>query len=98
MSAKDVSSAIVVSRDRRGWRDRMRSYDVVIDDEQVAKVKRGQRIELPIASGRHEIFMRINWGRSQSIQLDVPPGESIQLICTTGRSQLGTGYINLSRA
>jgi hypothetical protein len=97
VSAEDVSSSIVVSRDRRGWRDRARSYGIVIDGKQVAKIKRGQRIELPIASGWHEILMRINWGDSQSIQLDVLPGESIQLFCTTGSSQLGTGYIGLGR-
>jgi hypothetical protein len=97
VSAEDVSSSIVVSRDRRGWRDRARTYGVVIDGEQVAKIKRGQRIELPIASGRHEILMRINWGNSESIQLDVLPGESIQLFCATGSSQLGMGYISLSR-
>ena len=69
----------------------------MIDGEQVAEIKRGQRIELPIASGPHEILMRINWGDSQSIQLDALPGESIQLFCTTGSSQLGMGYIGLSR-
>jgi hypothetical protein len=69
----------------------------VIDGKQVAKIKRGQRIELPIASGRHEILMRVNWGESPTIQLDVIPGESIELFCTTGSSQIGIGYIGLSR-
>lgn len=97
MSTEAARSSIVVSRNRHGWRDRARSYDIVIDGEQVAKIKRGQRIELPIVSGPHQILMRINWGTSDSIQLDVPPGESIELYCTTGRSQLGAGYIGLSR-
>lgn len=70
----------------------------MIDGEQVAKIKRGQRIELPITSGPHQVLMSINWGTSDSIQLDVTPGESIELFCSTGRSQLGTGYIDLSRA
>ena len=83
--------------DSNPWRDRARSYDIVIDGQQVAKIKRGQRVELPIASGRHQVLMRINWGPSESIQLDVMPGESIELFCTTGRSQLGAGYIGLSR-
>ena len=85
-------------RDRRGWRDRARSYGVVIDGEQAAKIKRGQRIELPVTSGRHEIFMRINWGTSHRIELDVLPGESIQLFCATGGRQLGEGYIDLTRS
>jgi hypothetical protein len=97
MGTKDAGSSIMVARDRHGWRDRARSYDIVIDGQQVAKIKRGQRVKLPLASGAHHVFMRINWGTSESIQLDVPPGESIELFCTTARSQLGAGYIGLSR-
>ena len=57
----------------------------------------GQRIEVPVASGRHEVMMRINWGTSQLIDFDVCPGESVELACTTGSSQVGAGYIDLSR-
>jgi hypothetical protein len=97
MIAEDGGSSIVVSRNRRGWRDRARSYDIVIDGQQVANIKRGQRMELPVLSGRYQVFMRINWGTSESIQIDVPPGESVELFCRTGRSQVGAGYIGLSR-
>jgi hypothetical protein len=97
MNAANNASSLIVTRDRGGWRDRARSYEVVIDGKKAANIKRGQRVELPIASGRHEVFVRINWGTSPSIQLDALPGESIQLLCTTGSSQLGSGYISLSR-
>lgn len=97
MSTEDASSSIVVSRNQGGWRDRARSYDIVIDGNQVARIKRGQRVELPITSGRHQVLTRINWGTSETIQLDVLPGESIELFCTTGRSQIDAGYIRLSR-
>ena len=63
----------------------------------MAKIKRGQRIELPVSPGRHEVFMYINWGRSDPVELDLQPGESIQLFCTTGHSQIGDGYIGLMR-
>jgi hypothetical protein len=97
MGAEDAGSSIMVSRDRHGWRDRARSYDILIDDQHVAKIKRGQRVKLPVASGAQHVFMRVNWGTSESIQLEVSPGESIELFCTTGRSQLGAGYIGRSR-
>jgi hypothetical protein len=95
--AGDVPSFIVVSRDRGGWRDRARSYGVVVDGEQVASIKRGGRIEVPVASGRHEVVMRINWGTSQPIDVDVEPGESVELACRTGGAQMSVGYIGLSR-
>jgi hypothetical protein len=61
----------------------------------VAKIRRGQRIELPISPGRHQVFMYINWGTSDPVELEVQPGESVQLLCTTGHSQQGDGYIDL---
>jgi hypothetical protein len=77
-------------------RDRARRYDIVVDGQPVAKIKRGQRVELPIPRGRHEVFMRINWGSSQTIDLEIKPGESVELFCTIGRSQIGKDYISLS--
>jgi hypothetical protein len=41
--------------------------------------------------------MRINWGTSQTVDLDIRPGESIELFCKTGSSQIGPNYIGLSR-
>ena len=79
-------ASIVLTRERGGWRDRGRSYVVMIDGEQAAKVRHGQRLELPITPGRHEIFLKIDWCRSPSIELDARPGEVIQLSCAPGGS------------
>lgn len=95
VNAEDSSSSLIVVRGRRGWRDRARSYELVIDGTMVAKIRRGQRIELPISPGRHKVFMRINWGTSDPVELEARSGESVQLFCTPGGSQLGSGYIDL---
>ena len=97
MSTGESGSSLIVVRDRRGWRDRARSYGLVVDGTKIAQIKRGQRIELPVSPGRHEVFMCINWGTSDPVELEVQPGESVQLFCTTGGSQLGNRYIDLVR-
>jgi hypothetical protein len=93
--AENADALVIVSRDRHGWRDRARSYGIVMDGEQIAKIKRGQRIELPVASGHHQILVQINWGSSQAINLDIRPGQSVEPLCGTGPSQAGVGYISL---
>jgi hypothetical protein len=55
-----------------GWRDRVRRYQVIIDGERVAMIKRGQRIDLPVTPGRHVIFLQIEWARSPQLDVDVP--------------------------
>jgi len=87
---------ILVTRARHGWRDRARSDQVVVDGQRVASIKRGQRVEVPVSEGRHRVFARINWGDSPAVDVDLGPGGKVELRCATGRSQLGSGYLDLS--
>lgn len=95
MRAENSGSSLVVVRARFGWRDLARSYEVVVDGTPVTRIWRGQRIELPISPGRHQVFMSVNWGTSDPVELQIQPGESVQLFCRTGHSQIGDGYIDL---
>lgn len=81
MSASADSATIVLTRERRGYRDRFRSYAVIVDDAQVAKVKRGQTLRLPVSPGRHGIYLRIDWCRSPGVDVDASPGEIINMYC-----------------
>jgi hypothetical protein len=78
---------IVLSRKRRARRDGLRSYLVVLDGKPVAMVSRGKTLELPIARGRHEIFLKISWCRGPSIEFDAQPGEVIKLFSEPGGSR-----------
>jgi hypothetical protein len=81
MTSSADSATIVLTRERKGSRDIFRSYAVVVDDVQVAKVKRGQTLRLPVSGGRHEIYLRIDWCRSPTVGIDASPGEVISLHC-----------------
>jgi hypothetical protein len=94
-------SVIALSRAPGGWRDRLRRYQVVLDGEQVAAIKRGERIDLPVSPGTHSIFLKIDWARSPRLQLDIAPGQVVTLECApTDSPPLGPGaetYIDLRR-
>ena len=49
-----------MSRKRGGSRDWFRSYVIMVDSNLVGKVKRGQRVELPVSEGQHELFLTID--------------------------------------
>jgi|SRR5215469_18102852 len=101
------SATIVLRRERGGYRDFLRSYEVMVDGKMAAKIKRGQTVTLPIPAGQHEIFLRIDWCRSPSVEVDARSGEVIKMSCepagkaTEGLSAVlgqATGsYIRLSR-
>ncbi|MGH3401971.1 MAG: hypothetical protein ACRDRJ_05530 [Streptosporangiaceae bacterium] len=77
---------IVLERDRTGMRDIFRSYTVVVDGNSVGKIKRGERLELPIAVGHHRIHLQIDWGRSPKLDIDARAGDVIRFSCRPGGS------------
>jgi hypothetical protein len=77
-------ATIVVSRKYGGWRDRARSYVILVDGEPVAKIKHGQRVELPVAGGPHELFLKISWCQSRSFTFDARPAEVVEFFCEPG--------------
>lgn len=74
---------LVVERPRRGfaldYRDRLRSYVVEIDGEEVGRLRLGQRLVVAVPSGRHVARARINWTGSPPVSVDVPQDGEITL-------------------
>jgi hypothetical protein len=95
MSTTDEGATVVLTRARGGWRDRARGYAVMIDGQEVAKVRHGQRLELPVTPGRHEIFLSIDWCRSPTVTVHPQPGELIRLFCEpAGSAREGLRAVN----
>ncbi len=99
-------ATIVISRKRGGWRDRARSYLVMLDDQQVAKIRHGQRIDLPVAPGQHKLFLKIAWCQSRSFTFVARSGEAVEFQCEPGGSSAAAlgqvladtdAYIKLTR-
>jgi hypothetical protein len=97
---------LVLTREPKAWRDGGRSYGLIVDGEKVAKIRRGQHLEHPLAPGEHEIYMKISWCRSPVVRINVSPGDVIRLHCAPGgpaTEALGDvlvgskGYISLTR-
>lgn len=84
MHRNDPAATIVISRKDGGSRDRFRSYAIMVDGNLVGKVKRGQRVELPVSHGRHELFLKIDWCTSRSITFGAQPGAVIEFFCEPG--------------
>lgn len=84
MHSNADDATIVISRKRGGYRDSLRSYVIMVDGNPVGKIKRGQRVELPVSHGQHELFLKIGWTESRSITFDVQPGAVIEFFCEPG--------------
>ena len=82
-----MESTIRVTREPRGRRDRLRAYSVVVDSQAAGKLRRGQTLELPVAPGAHSVQIAIDWARSPAVDVDLAPGETVDLRCAPNTAQ-----------
>jgi hypothetical protein len=75
------SAELEIVRERGGWADRARSYRVLVDGEEAARIRRGQTKVVAIQPGSHEIQLTIDWARSPSIEVHVGAGQRVSLRC-----------------
>lgn len=80
-------STIKITRDS-GYADRVRKYKVICNGEEVAKIGNGESIEFETKPGEKEIYLKIDWCRSNKIIVNVPPGGEVSL--QAGSSLRGT--------
>lgn len=73
-------STIKLKRDS-GYADRIRAYHVVIDGKKVTKINNGGNIEIEVEPGDHELFLKVDWCRSNKITFSITEGETKAFDC-----------------
>jgi hypothetical protein len=76
-----MAAAVEIFRQPHYRRDRARAYRVLIDGEEVGRVKQGQRLEFAVRAGLHTVELRIDWCRSPVRTLSIGEGETVRLVC-----------------
>ena len=56
----DGTAKLIVIRPRQ-FADMLRFYDIVVDGKRAASIRSGQKVELELAPGCHEISARLDW-------------------------------------
>jgi len=74
-------SIIEISRDRNVWRDRLRAYRIMIDREDVGRLRPGETGRYEVLAGRHQVEVHIDWASSPQINVEVADGEIASLRC-----------------
>src|SRR5262249_16466113 len=70
--------SVTVTRVPHPWRDRIRAYKLVVDGATVGAVRLGETLDVQVTPGRHRVWMRVDWCRSQKLDLDASDGERIR--------------------
>lgn len=90
-------TAIVIQRAHEGWRDRYRSYEVIVNGERRADLWRGEATAIEVDPGEVEIYIKIDWCKSRSIRMNMKAGSEKRLFCRPGSLLTGTYGVTLGR-
>ena len=76
----DEKGTVYLTRDK-GWADSLRAYKVLLDGEEVYKIKQGGSYQFNASPGPHELYLKIDWCRSNKIQFSIENNQSIKFTC-----------------
>ena len=83
-------ATIRIQRDGGRHVDRARRYAVIVDDEVVGRIRRGESFDHRVSPGRHEVRLKIDWSGSPTVEVDIPEGGVERFRCAPAIRR-GTG-------
>jgi hypothetical protein len=63
-----------------GFTDRLRAYKVILNGNAIGEIKNGEEREFNVASGRHQLYLKIDWCRSNIIDFETH-GNLVEFEC-----------------
>jgi hypothetical protein len=70
------SANIRLERNEAHWRDRFRSYKVLVDEIEVREISDGETLEIPVSPGSHTLRLKIDWTGSRKVEFSIGEGET----------------------
>lgn len=89
-----MSAAITLSRGS-GYADRLRDYRVILDGQEIGRLGNGESKSFPVASGQHQLAVKIDWCSSNELTFSVSPDGRLTFQCDSklrGLRLLGAVY------
>jgi hypothetical protein len=83
---------IQIVRESGFWRDRHRTYEVPIDRAVVGALKPGDTQTFVVATGTHEVALKVAWFESESISFDIGDGQTAFLRCWPAAKFAATSF------
>jgi hypothetical protein len=83
---------IHIARRANAYQDRARAYKVMLDGEEVGRVKRGESVSFDAAPGAHQLQMKIDWATSEPVDIQVAPGQDLHFECWPNSTPLTALY------
>ena len=71
---------LIVRRDK-GYVDKARAYKILVDGQEVDRIKQNEEVAHPLVPGRHRLELKLDWVTSPPETFDVAPGQTVVFTC-----------------
>lgn len=95
---KDTGTGtLVLVRSKGGYRDRLRSYIVLIDGAVAGRVRRGGTLRIPLCEGEHTLQLKVAWCESLAWGFTLGHGGTAAFGCAPGGEPEGLDDLTIGR-
>jgi hypothetical protein len=77
---------------RSGFADSLRAYTVVLDGQEVGKLRADKEIVIDTTAGKHTLEMQIDWCSSKPVSFSLAEGESKAFECGNNTKLIFTTF------
>ena len=63
------------------YADKIRAYKIILDNECLGEIKRKETREFEVTEGKHTIYLKIDWCKSNKIEFYASSDEVIEFDC-----------------
>lgn len=85
------TSTLRISRTSE-WANCLRRFGVFLDGNKIGTIRNGQTVDFPVAPGEHELFLTVDWCRTEVLLVDIPEGETLHVHCGSSPFSFGSVF------
>jgi hypothetical protein len=85
------AARLVITR-RPAYVAKVRAFKVLLDGEEIGTLREKAPLTHEIAPGRHELQLKLDWGKSPIEEFEAAPGQEIRYWCRPNGNALSSIY------
>jgi hypothetical protein len=78
---QSVGKSVIYLQRGSQFINRFRKFKVYLNDRYVCDISNGEEIILPVEEGKYELYLKIDWKKSETYKLSIHTDEEIHLLC-----------------
>jgi hypothetical protein len=72
---------LIKIRRKKGYSDSLRKYKIILDNNYLGDINEGEINSFEVAPGKHTIYLKIDWCRSNKLDFYISENDLIELEC-----------------